>query len=66
MIEIPVWFIPIWMLCGAVIALSFYIQFKFKRPKRCSNCGLRPKWVFDTTARQGPELLRDHRKECLG
>jgi hypothetical protein len=38
---------------------------RWKKPARCKNCGLRPKWAFDTSARGKEEIMRDHVKVCL-
>lgn len=38
---------------------------RWKRPARCENCGLRPRWAFDFTPRGADELYRDHLKVCL-
>jgi len=53
------------MTAGAICALMVSSTVRYKRPKRCRNCGRRPRWVFDTKSGSGQDIDRNHAKECI-
>lgn len=56
--------IPLWTAALAACAYIWQTVAAWKRPPRCANCGRRPRWAFDTSARNGQDLARDHAKVC--